>query len=149
MQISQNFTLKEMMQSQTALRNNLDNTPNDLQTQNIEELVKNILQPLRDYYQAPIKVTSGFRSPALCELIGSSQNSQHCANNGAACDFEIPGYDNKQVASHIKNNFEFDQLILEYYDSSDINSCWIHCSYKSGANRKESLTKDKSGYKKW
>ena len=65
MQISQNFTLKEMMQSQTALRNNLDNTPNDLQTQNIEELVKNILQPLRDYYQAPIKVTSGFRSPAL------------------------------------------------------------------------------------
>jgi zinc D-Ala-D-Ala carboxypeptidase len=149
MKLSQNFTLKEMTQSQTALRNHIDNSPNDLQIQNIEELVNNILQPLRDYYQSPIKITSGYRSAALCEKIGSSSNSQHCANNGAACDFEIPNYDNKEVASHIKNNFEFDQLILEYYDNSDINSGWIHCSFKSGANRKESLTKDKAGYKKW
>ena len=81
--------------------------------------------------------------------MNSKITSQHCANNGSAADFEIPGYDNKQVASHIKNNFEFDQRILEYYDSSDINSGWIHCSFKSGANRKESLTKDKAGYQKW
>ena len=127
MKLSQNFSLREMTQSQTALRNDIDNTPNE----------------------APIKITSGYRSAALCEKIGSSSNSQHCANNGAAADFEIFGYDNKEVASHIKNNFEFDQLILEYYNDSDINSGWIHCSFKSGANRKESLTKDKAGYQKW
>ena len=83
------------------------------------------------------------------EIINSKITSQHCANHGAAADFEIPGYDNKEVASHIKNNFDFDQLILEYYDESDINSGWIHCSYKSGGGRKESLTKDKTGYKQW
>lgn len=149
MKLSQNFTLKEMTQSQTALRNHLDNSPNDLQIQNIEELVNNILQPLRDYYQVPLKVTSGFRSPKLCEKLGSSSNSQHCANRGAAADFEIPGYDNKQVASHIKNNFDFDQLILEYYDESDINSGWIHCSFSSSKNRKESLIKDNEGYHQW
>ena len=44
-----------------------------------------------------------------------------------------------EVASHIKNNFDFDQLILEYYNDSDINSGWIHCSYKSNGNRKQSL----------
>ena len=149
MKLSQNFTLKEMTQSQTALRNHIDNSPNDLQIQNIEELVKNILQPLRDYYEAPLKITSCYRSPALCEKIGSSSNSQHCANRGAAADFEIPGYDNKQVASHIKNNFDFDQLILEYYDESDINSGWIHCSFLSNKNRKESLIKDNEGYHQW
>jgi|TARA_Y100000401_G_scaffold109158_1_gene105083 zinc D-Ala-D-Ala carboxypeptidase len=149
MKLSQNFSLREMTQSQTALRNDIDNTPNESQIENLKALCENVLQPLRDYYEAPIKITSGYRSAALCEKIGSSSNSQHCANNGAAADFEIFGYDNKEVASHIKNNFEFDQLILEYYNDSDINSGWIHCSFKSGANRKESLTKDKAGYQKW
>tara|TARA_R100001530_G_scaffold135298_1_gene112142 strand:+ start:114 stop:575 length:462 start_codon:yes stop_codon:yes gene_type:complete len=152
MQISQNFSLREMTQSQTALRNNIDNTPNQEQIENLEQLCLNILQPLREYYQLPIKITSGFRSVALCEKIGSSSNSQHCANNNsAAADFEIYNVDNKELASHIKNNFDFDQLILEYYDESgsDINAGWIHCSFSSVANRKESLIKDKNGYKKW
>ena len=149
MMLSKNFSLKEMTQSQTALRNGIDNEPNNAQVYNLKLLCANILQPLREYYEAPIKISSGFRSPELCEKIGSNKNSQHCANHGAAVDFEIPNFDNKNVASHIKNNFEYDQLILEYYDESDINSGWIHCSYVAGSGRKESLTKDKTGYKQW
>ena len=149
MMLSSNFSLEELTQSQTALRNGIDNEPNNAQIYNLKLLCGEILQPLRDYYEAPIKITSGFRSAELCEKIGSSKSSQHTCNSGAAVDFEIPGYDNKEVASHIKNNFDFDQLILEYYDESDINSGWIHCSYKSGEGRKESLTKDKTGYKQW
>ena len=149
MNLTKNFSLKELTQSQTALRNNIDNEPNEAQIYNFKLLCTEILQPLRDYYQAPIKITSGFRSAELCEKIGSSKSSQHTCNSGAATDFEIPGYDNKEVASHIKNNFDFDQLILEYYDESDINSGWIHCSYKAGGGRKESLIKDKTGYKQW
>ena len=113
MKLSSNFSLKEMTQSQTALRNNIENEPDEQQIENIKQLVVNVLQPLRDYYQLPLKITSGFRSPELCKLIKSSSKSQHCANNGsAAADFEIPGVDNKELASHIKNNFEYDQLIL-------------------------------------
>ena len=149
MMLSSNFSLKELTQSQTALRNGIDNEPNNAQIYNLKLLCGEILQPLRDYYEAPIKITSGFRSAELCEKIGSNKNSQHTCNSGAAVDFEIPGYDNKEVASHIKNNFDFDQLILEYYDESDINSGWIHCSYKAGGGRKESLIKDKTGYKQW
>ena len=66
MKLSKNFSLEELTQSQTALRNNIDNTPNEVQIANLEKLVLNILQPLRDYYEAPVKITSGFRSPALC-----------------------------------------------------------------------------------
>lgn len=150
MKLSSNFSLKEMTQSQTALRNNIENEPDEQQIENIKQLVVNVLQPLRDYYQLPLKITSGFRSPKLCKLIGSSSKSQHCANNGsAAADFEIPGVDNKELASHIKNNFEYDQLILEYYDDLDINSGWIHVSYVPMKCRQEALIKDKTGYHKW
>ena len=146
--LSSNFSLKELTQSQTALRNGIDNEPNNAQIYNLKLLCGEILQPLRDYYEAPIKITSGFRSAELCEKIGSSKNSQHTCNSGAAVDFEIPGYDNKEVASHIKNNFDFDQLILEYYDQSDINSGWINCSFKTNG-WKESLTKNTVGYYQW
>ena len=149
MKLSSNFSLKEMTQSQTALRNNIENEPDEQQIENIKQLVVNVLQPLRDYYQLPLKITSGFRSPELCKMIGSTTKSQHCANNGAAADFEIPGHDNKEVASHIKNNFDFDQLILEYYDDLDMNSGWIHCSFQLMEGRHEALIKDKTGYHKW
>ena len=69
MNLSRNFTLKEMTQSQTALRNNIDNEPDEQQIENIKNLVVNILQPLRDYYQVPLKVTSGFRIKANFVLV--------------------------------------------------------------------------------
>jgi len=148
-QLSKHFSLKEMIKSGTAARLNLDNTPNEEQIENLKALCENILEPLREYYESrPIMVSSGFRSEKLSEAIGSSSRSAHC--QGMAVDFEIPGFDNKQVAAHIKNNFLYDQLISEYYEESVADSGWIHVSYKrDGSNRKQSLIKDKEGYKEW
>jgi zinc D-Ala-D-Ala carboxypeptidase len=148
MKLTENFSLKEMTQSQTALKNNIDNEPNAEQIENLRQLCKTILQPLREDFQLPIKITSGFRSPELCQLIGSKPTSQHCANECAAADFEIPGIDNKKVFRHIIENLPYDQIILEYYDESDINSGWIHVSW-SLHPRGQALTKDKEGYKTW
>ena len=149
MKLSKHFSLKEMTKSGTAARLGLDNTPNEEQIENLKALCKNILEPLRDYYESrPIMVSSGFRSEKLSEAIGSSSRSAHC--QGMAVDFEIPGFDNKQVAAHIKNNFDFDQLISEYYEEGVADSGWIHVAYKrDGSNRKQSLIKDKEGYKEW
>ena len=149
MQLSKHFSLKEMTKSGTAARLGLDNTPNEEQIENLKALCENILEPLREYYESrPIMITSGFRSEKLSEAIGSSSRSQHC--KGEAVDFEIPGFDNKQVAAHIKNNFFYDQLISEYYEEGIADSGWIHVSYKrDGSNRKQSLIKDKEGYKEW
>jgi|TARA_R110001592_G_scaffold10073_1_gene52497 zinc D-Ala-D-Ala carboxypeptidase len=148
MNLTQHFSLKEMTQSQTALRHGLDNTPSNLQKDNLINLCRFILEPLREHFdESPIKITSGFRSEQLCEILGSKATSQHC--KGEAADFEIIGYDNKKTAEYIKQSMNFDQLILEYYDESDINSGWIHCSYKTSDNRKMSLIKDKDGYKEW
>jgi hypothetical protein len=151
MNLTNNFSLKEMTQSQTALRNNLDNTPDEKQIENLQNLCEKILQPLREHYNLPIKVTSGFRSEKLATMIGSKSTSQHC--KGEAVDFEIPGVDNKEVATKIKNEFTFDQLILEYYNDTDINSGWIHVSLKNTTfendNRQMALIKDEQGYKEW
>ena len=144
--LTPHFTLEEMTFSATAKKFNILNEPTAPQIENLKYLCSEILEPLRSYYEdKPIRVTSGFRSPSLSEKIGSSKNSQHC--QGQACDFIIPGFDNKNVASHIKNNFIFDQLILEYYPQPN---SWIHVSFVEGdGNRREALTKDKEGYKVW
>ena len=149
MQLSKHFSLKEMTKSGTEARLGLDNTPNEEQIENLKALCENILEPLRDYYESrPIMVSSGFRSEKLSEAIGSSSRSQHC--KAEAADFEIAGFDNKEVAAHIKNNFDFDQLISEYYEEGIADSGWIHVSFKrDGSNRKQSLIKDKEGYKEW
>ena len=148
MKLTDNFSLKEMTQSQTALKNNIDNEPNAEQIENLKQLCLTILQPIREDFQLPIKITSGFRSPELCEIIGSKSTSQHCANECAAADFEIPGVDNKKVFKHIIENLPYDQIILEYYDESDINSGWIHVSWSPNP-RGQALIKDKEGYKTW
>ena len=81
----------------------------------------------------------------MCEEIGSSVTSQHA--KGQAVDFEVIGYDNYKVAKWIEKNLDYDQLILEFYESGKPNSGWVHVSYKKdGQNRKQSLTFDGRSY---
>ena len=67
-------------------------------------------------------------------------------SKSAAADFEIAGVSNLEVALWIQNHCAFDQLILEYY-TGELNSGWIHVSYKDGSNRKQVLTFDGKSYK--
>ena len=126
MNLSRNFTLQELIKSDTAIRKGIDNNPNADQIEKLKALCENILQPVRDHF-GRVKVTSGYRSVELCMAIGSSANSQHAKS--AAADFEVMGTDNAELADWIKNNLDYDQLILEYYTPGEPNSGWIHCSY--------------------
>jgi len=90
MNLSKNFTLGEMIQSQMAIRKNIDNNPNGDQILNLIDLCDNVLQPLRDAI-GPIRISSGFRSQKLNVAIGGSTTSQHCALNGAAADIDMGG----------------------------------------------------------
>ena len=147
MKLSDNFSLTEFTKSQTAERKGIANKPNEIHVIAMESLCHNVLERVRSAFAKPININSGYRSVALCEAIGSKSTSQHC--DGEAADIEIYGVSNYDLAKYIENNLNFDQLILEYYDESDINSGWIHCSYKTSDNRKMSLIKDKDGYKEW
>ena len=144
MRISKNFSLSEMVKSATAVRLNVDNSPNSVHLVNLTHLAIHILQPVRDQFGV-ITINSGYRSPALNSKVGGSKTSQHC--NGQAADFESFSTPNPDLAKWISKNLEFDQLILEFYDGKDPNSGWVHCSYNLMGNRKKILTalKTKSG----
>ena len=137
MQLSKNFSLSELTKSQTAERKGIDNTPSPEHRSNLKSLCEMILQPVRDHFQRVVSVSSGYRSKELCVAIGSKITSQHAA--GQAADFEIYGLSNGELANYIKENLDYDQLILEYWKESDPNSGWIHCSYNPEGNRKEYL----------
>ena len=136
MNLSRNFTLQELIKSDTAIRMDIDNNPNADQIEKLKSLCENILQPVRDHF-GRVKVTSGFRSEQLCVAIKSSVNSQHA--KAEAADFEVMGTDNAELADWIQKNLEYDQLILEFYTPGEPNSGWIHCSYVSDSPRKQFL----------
>lgn len=145
MKLSPNFSLKEATKSQTALRCGIDNTPDDTQIDCLRRTAAAILQPVRDHYGVPFSPSSWFRSPALCERIGSKTTSQHA--KGQAADFEVPGIANTALAAWIADNLDFDQLILEHWKDGDPSAGWVHCSYVSpDENRKEILRYDGTRY---
>lgn len=127
MQLSKNFSLSELCFSQSAVSKGIDNTPSQEVIDNLTNLVKNILQPLRDITGKPITINSGYRSVKLNKSIGGSPTSEHCF--GYAADIEIFGLDNKELFNIIRKNFKFTQLILEFYEEGVANSGWVHVSY--------------------
>jgi hypothetical protein len=141
MNLSENFTLQELIYSDTAVRMGIDNKPNDETIENLKILCENILEPIRSHFKAPVVVSSGYRSEAVCLAVGSSSKSQHI--KGQAVDFEIFGIPNKDVADWIVNNIEFDQCILEFWNEKELNSGWVHCSYSKEGNRKQYLKAQK------
>ena len=154
MKLTANISLDELIKSQVAERKGINNNPSPMQIENLKALAVNILQPLRSQFDKPLIISSGFRCAQLNIEIGSSVHSEHCADNkSAAADFEISGVDNKELAEWIKSNLEWNQLILEFYHEGEPSSGWVHCSYSTDLNKKQSLIAyrqdGKTQYKPW
>ena len=138
MQLTENFSLAEMIKSETALRYDMDNTPGDAEIANLQALCENILQPVRTAYGRGIKVNSGFRHPEVNAKVGGSKTSDHC--RGMAADIEIPGIPNYDLAKYISENFQFTQIILEFYTPGIPDSGWVHVSYDANNLKRQVLT---------
>ena len=138
MRLSDNFSLHEFVRSQTATRHNIDNTPNEEVIENLKSLCIGVLQPVRDYFQKPMIISSGFRCEELNTKIGGSKTSQHV--HGQAADIEVLEVGNLELSDWIHTNLSYDQLILEFYTPGIPDSGWVHVSYKSEGNRKSILT---------
>ena len=145
MNLTKNFTLAELIKSETALRREMDNTPAENEIDNLRTLCEKVLQPVRDHYGKGVKVNSGFRHPEVNAAVGGSKTSDHCF--GMAADIEIPGVPNHELAEWIQNNLEFTQLILEFYTRGIPDSGWVHVSYNPADLKKQSLTATKENGK--
>ena len=140
MQLSEHLSLAEVTRSETAKRKGVSNQPTEAHIANFKLLAENIFEPIRNHFEKPIFISSGYRSAALNKAIGGAASSQHCT--GEAIDIDMDGHaggiTNKMVFDYIKDNLNFDQLIWEF--GTDANPDWVHVSYEStGRQRKQIL----------
>lgn len=134
MRLSKNFVLSEIIRSNTARRLNINNAPNKEHLRSLQILIRDLIQPMRDAL-GPIRISSGYRNPALNRAIGGSRKSQHCKGEALDIQFWKDGkMCNKEVYDWvIEERIEFDQMINEF------DFAWIHISLKDKGNRKQVL----------
>jgi len=142
MQLTKNFSLAELTKSPVAIKFGIENIPSQYEIENLTALCKNILQPVRDYFDRPVTINSGYRNHILNKKIGGALSSQHVL--GEAADVEISGISNDLLWNFIGENLKFDQLIAEYLSPKDGASGWVHVSYSKN-NRGEKLSCIKRG----
>jgi uncharacterized protein YcbK (DUF882 family) len=128
-----NFTMSELLHSDTAKIYGINNIPYDPKVfDNMLTLILEVLQPLRNYIGKPIIITSGYRSIALNAKVGGDSNSQHIT--GQAADFFIYGLTIDEIIAKVKaSGIRYDQLIHE--------GGWVHISYNTNGNRMQYLNR--------
>ncbi len=131
--IKLHFTMSELLKSDIAEKYNISNIPDKQSLDNMLTLIIECLQPIRNYINKAMIISSGYRSPRLNghPLINGAPNSQHVT--GQAVDFTIKGMTPKQIIEKIKaSGVEVDQVLNEH-------NLWVHISYNKGKNRNQYL----------
>lgn len=128
--IKLNFSITELCKSDTAIKNNIPNTPDLVSVDHLLDLICNVLQPIRDKFGI-ITVTSGFRSHYVNKLVGGVVNSNHLY--GYAADIIPKQATFRQVYDFIVNNLDYDECFIEQSKSKK----WLHIAYRKGNNRKK------------
>lgn len=134
--ITKNFTMEELIASTTAKQLKIDNTPTESVKKSLVQMATLILQPLRDAYGKPIKISSGYRCPKLNVAVKGSKSSQHL--KGEAVDLNIGVEENKKLFNLAKQlmrdgKIKVGQLIDEK------NYSWIHISLPTPKHNNEVL----------
>ena len=130
--ISKHISFAEATQSPTAAKLGINNNPDKAQLEAMILVAEKCFEPLRTWYNKPIKVNSFFRSDLLNRAVKGSLTSQH--KKGEAIDLDAGSKEeNKKLFDWIKANLDFDQLLNEY------NYSWVHISYSKTKNRKQIL----------
>ena len=119
MRLTKNFTLYELVKSNTSLRLGIDNTPTKEGIIKLR-LLAAFLQSIRERL-GPLRITSGYRSPQLSKAIGSSSNSQHCRYEAVDLQYFKRGkMDNIKIYETLVDlDLDFDQCILEFGNATE------------------------------
>ena len=132
MKLSENFTLAEATYSETAIRMDINNQPNEQQLENMVTVARN-MEKIRDVLRGKgIRVNSWLRLPEVNVAVGGSKVSSHM--DGWAVDFTCAGFgDPYAVCKAIEaSGIKFDQMIHEF-------GRWTHISF-APQMRQQALT---------
>lgn len=142
MKLSTHFSLHEFTRSDAADRNGIDNVPTDLKILDNLREAANLMQRIRMILGVPILISSGYRCPALNELVGGQSTSDHM--QGLAVDFRAPAFGTplavcQKLVPYV-DRLHIGQLIYENFAAQ-----WVHVSVvtpKKKANRIITLSRD-------
>lgn len=118
------FTLEEFINSATAQRLKIDNTPTADIIRNLQYGVDMVLEPLRRLQSKPIKITSGYRCPRLNKAVGGVNNSWHL--RGCAADVHVENEDDaKEKFAILKKLPSVDTALFEHSTTGQ----WLHVQW--------------------
>lgn len=139
MKLSNNFSLSEFTDSNTAERRGIDNSPTAEHIHNMVALCENVLQPLRERIGKSIRVSSGYRSEALNDAIGGSKTSEHSKGMAADIKLIVNGENQSQILYNtiLAMDIPFRQMIWEFGDDDTPN--WVHISFNQSDNKRQCL----------
>lgn len=127
------FTIEELSRSERARKLGIDNTPSKKEVEALTALVDNVLDPLRESWGKPIRVTSGYRSERVNKAVGGVKSSHHL--KGMAADITTGNkVDNARLFQLVLDlKLPFTQMIDES------NFSWIHISYDPSNLKRQML----------
>lgn len=70
----------------------------------IADRLIDILETIRNHFEAPVIINSGYRTPSWNSKIGGAPNSYHC--KGMAADIKVKGHTSKEVAEYASRIME-------------------------------------------
>lgn len=117
MQLSPHFTLAEMTRTSYPY----DNTPNEFVKSNLR-YVATKLEKIREVYNMPIYIESGYRSPPVNTVVGGSRTSLHLV--GLAVDIRVNNLGYKSMISFLRAILDSDPCEL-HFNSANV----IHIGY--------------------
>lgn len=134
--ISKHISYTEAVYSFKASQKGLINVPNDEQLANMKLVAEMCFEPIRLWWNRPLKINSFFRSPEVNKAVNGSPTSDHM--KGHSIDFTAGNReDNLKIFNFVKENLIFDQVIAENGNSDGPD--WIHISYRKSGNRNQAL----------
>jgi len=137
MKISKNLSLNEVIKSNTAIKNGIDNSPTEEHLENLKITAEKLFQPIRDHFDKPVYVSSMYRSERLNRALKyASKTSLHMTGQAIDIDMDHTSISNKEVFDYVKDNLDFDTLIWEFGEDTPK---WVHVAYREGRNRKQIL----------
>lgn len=145
-----NFTIAEMVQSNTADRLKISNNPPTSVRVHLTETIT-LLECIRAEWEEyceryslgtpAIRISSGYRSPELNKVVGGVKNSAHV--EGYAADLQPVNGKQDEFEKFFATEFSrmgyaFDQIIIEKSKTSR----WVHVGYKraDGKQRRQCFT---------
>lgn len=141
MKLTNNFSLEELTYSKYAEDNGISNLFDAVVVNNLLELCTGFLQPFREFYGKPIRVSSGFRSEALNEALGGSKTSVHPLGLAAdlqPADGDYNGFVQKILEFVEKKKPAFDQLLKETSKTAK----WVHIGIRNRKGQQRGQIKD-------